>query len=457
MSNRKAPLVIVWTLIFIAAFPFFGFPEDNNPRTFEKEEIKRLNQKLRQATELYYREAYHLALPLFEEIAPKIDTVDVRFRMGRSAFESGESDAAIRQFKTILERNPDLAKARIYLALAYLQAGKARLARRELEKVQLSDIPPDLKDAAAAALRQIDKEERPYYAAFRGSAGVKYADNINSAPGEAEIELYTGDRLTGVKEESGWANVVKANLDIMREGDFIWRNRFNFYHEDYFSHNDFDYQRFDFRTSLEKYKESRRVKLPVGVQVKWSGYDELAKSLYVEPEFEYRLADNVDLNVRYRGEIERYTDEEKNGLQDNVTHSIVLGPLITIEKKHLHIVAGEVGYTDRDADSDIETDYDRYSYKEWEIAPYYFLILNNKMEMFFQPRYAYRDYGGKTPGFEDARRDHRFRALALFSMPFMERFFVSTYASYLINESNIAMYDYDNFTVGLDIGVNFSF
>ena len=141
-----------------------------------------VNNKLRRATELYYQESYRLALPIFQDVAAQVDTIDVRLWYGRAAYGSGETDTAIEQFQAILKRNPDLVEVRLDLALAHIQAGNIEKARWELDKARAGKPPPALLDKIDLVIKRLKRADQRLFTSLRASAGVKGDNNVNAVP-----------------------------------------------------------------------------------------------------------------------------------------------------------------------------------------------------------------------------------------------------------------------------------
>ena len=77
-------------------------------RRMSAEEIEALDQKLAEALILYYDREFARALPIFKEIAGKVETMDIMFWVGTSAMKVGETRLAIRKFKKMLTIDPKL-------------------------------------------------------------------------------------------------------------------------------------------------------------------------------------------------------------------------------------------------------------------------------------------------------------------------------------------------------------
>lgn len=429
--------------------------------TLSEAELQAANKKLRQALELYYQESYRLALPIFRDVAAKLDTMDVRYWLGRSAFYSDKIDFAIKQFEGILERKPDLHQVRLDLALAYLKAGKIEEAYRELNRVRESKPPQELQDYVNIVVAEIGKAEKKLFIAFRGSLGTKTDSNVNAGPDDSTIELPAGGELTGLARKRDTAITSKAGLDVIydfgEKGGFLWRNKVDLYQDQYLSDKEFDFSQVDFRTSLENHQKLKTFKLGVGSKTKRFASKKLSESYYLFPKWEYKLRGDLQFDVDYLYEEEKFDDGEKNGLQNNTTHHVALGPKLTIGTDQTKVLSLQLRYTDRNADSDIDTGFDRFSYHQWEIGPYYFVASDSGTEFFVQPQYANRRYDGASMGYLKQREDDRYTVTAMASQSFMKRFFASTSFSYVRNKSNTSLFEYDKYTFGVDLGINLEY
>lgn len=415
-----------------------------------------MQKKFRQAIELYYQDSYRLALPLFEEVAGSFDTIDVRYWLGRSAYRSGDVELAIKNFVKILERDPDRHAVRLDLVLAYLYVDKIDLAKWELQKVVDRKPPPELRKTLNTAIMAVRQKEQRVFISFRASAGVKYDSNINGSSNLGDLLLADGDTLTGLQRRRGGGHVTKANIDVLwdlgQPGGFFWRNQLNLYQEKYASYHEFDFDSIDYRTSFESHADEKRIRLPFGMRLKQFAGRDLAKSTYFEPNFEYNLSQTLDLTFTYRTETEKFA-KESDEAQDNITNTFTFGPRKRLESNgKSHMLFLKMRYADRDANSDYDTGFDRFSYEEWSFAPSYFMVLDKRNELFLQAGYADRDYDGSPIGFSRRRRDGRYSLIGVLSRA-MNGYFMTLSAMYTENHSNIPLYDFQKFSIGMDVGV----
>lgn len=122
-------------------------------RLMSKQEIENLDAIISQALELYYDRKYTAALPVFLDIAEKIETMDIMFWIGTSAARSGKLDLAKAQYEKMLQIDPSLDRVRLELATVYFAMGKNDAARKELETVKAGDPPAQV----MASIQKLEK------------------------------------------------------------------------------------------------------------------------------------------------------------------------------------------------------------------------------------------------------------------------------------------------------------
>lgn len=423
------------------------------------QEVQALNEKLRRAMALYYDQSYRLALPILEEIAARIDTMDVLYWLGHAAAKSGQPDLAIAQFKTMLERNPDLLGVRVELASAYLQKGDGAAAKAELEKVLAAKPPDTLRSQIEQVVANIQLSEKRFFATVRGSIGPMYDTNVNVGPKDDTIILPGGiGSLTSTKRE-GWLVNTNLNADLLydfgqKEG-FVWRNTVYFQDNTYTDRDnrDFNFVQTDVRTALEHYAPGMRVRLPLGLIDRRFSNERLSQAFYVAPALEFNLTRSADFTLGYRYEDETFKADGTGG-QDNVTHTASFGPSYRFKTgKALHFLSLLGSYAERDADAS------RFSYDDWSVGPAYFARFENGTEVYADARYLDRDYRAPALLFDAAgdRSDKRYIATVAVSRTFYKNYFVSASYTYIRNDSNVALFDYTKSLSGLNFGVNFNF
>lgn len=448
-----------------------------NEKRLSRQELEALNAKLHDAMALYYDQSYRLALPIFEEIAARIDTIDVLYWLGRTASMSGKPDLAIAKFKTVLERDPSLVEVRIELATAYLRKGDAAAAKAELQTVLAANPPEGLKQQVEQVLGNIALSDKRFFAAVRASIGPQYDTNINVGPGDPEITLPNGvgGGTLRSKQQEGPAMNANFNLDLLydfgeRDG-FVWRNGINFLHNEYLSggrnpktdDSDFNYTQTDVHTAIEYYAPAFRARMPFGMVDRRFSNRSLSRSYYFGPSVEYNLTKALELTLGYRFEEEEFIGKALDA-QSNITHTLTFGPRYSLEAANaLHVLSFLGSYARRDAPAFDPNNrgnaFSDFSYDEWSIGPSYFTHFKTGTELYADMRYRGRSYDGPTFFFKDVtdhRKDQWFTASVALSQTFYKNYFVSAYYSYIRNDSNTPLFDFDKHVAGVNFGVNFN-
>ena len=63
------------------------------------EDVEELDKRLAEALTLFYDREYAKALPIFQEISEKVETMDIMFWTASCAAKAGESEMAINKFQ----------------------------------------------------------------------------------------------------------------------------------------------------------------------------------------------------------------------------------------------------------------------------------------------------------------------------------------------------------------------
>ncbi|MBN2569585.1 MAG: tetratricopeptide repeat protein, partial [Deltaproteobacteria bacterium] len=110
-------------------------------RKMSPEEIEELDKKLAEALTLYYDNKFGKAIPIFNEVAGNVETMDIMWWIGTSAMKSGQLELAREKFREMLAANPNLHRVRLELATIYFKMGQYEEARKEIETVKRANPP----------------------------------------------------------------------------------------------------------------------------------------------------------------------------------------------------------------------------------------------------------------------------------------------------------------------------
>jgi tetratricopeptide (TPR) repeat protein len=417
------------------------------------EEVQALDRKLADALVLYYDREFARALPIFQEISSKAETMDIMFWIGTSAMKTGEKELAVEKFKKMLSIDPKLNRVRLELATTYFSMGRYDEARKELEIVKAASPPKAVLDNMSKLMAAIDERTRKVSWSMRFAQGVMWDDNINSGP---ELDTYqvmggtlTPNKMTAELEDEGSVTSLAGNLlfDIGDSKGLMWNNALSFYNKAYFDFSQFNFLSADISTGPWWVGRMDIIKVPVGYTEREYGSDRLSYMLHVDPEYEHHFNQYFSLKGLYSFSTENFYFTSRSGL-DNNKRRYELTPTFYLDNRK-HVFSLAAGYDDHDADDDRNT-YD---------GPYcslsYFTKFPTNTELFLQYQWAKKDFEDKPLLYNLYREDKRQGITAVLSQGFMKYFYASFAFTYTNNDSNAEIYDYERTSYTLSLGCRF--
>ena len=187
--------------------------------------------------------AYELLSPLQSERAgdPEYD-----YLLGVSALEIGRNTEAVFALERVLAVQPDSAPARAQIARAYFNLKETDTAKREFETVKGQEVPPSVSATIDRYLEAIDRitEAERFSARFFLEFASGYDSNVNSATtnGDFVVPGLGTLRLTLASQEIGdWFLASSAGVNIANPlterltmiGGLSAYGRFNFTEDDF--------------------------------------------------------------------------------------------------------------------------------------------------------------------------------------------------------------------------------
>jgi len=422
-------------------------------RRMSPEEIKALDEKLAEALILYYDRKFARALPIFKEIAGKVETMDIMFWVGTSAMKVGETQLAIQNFKKMLAIDPKLHRVRLELATTYFTTGKYDEARQELEVVQAASPPPGVQKNIARLLAAIEERTKKVFYNLRLSQGVLWDDNISAGPEQKELAVVGGtltlDTESAKLRDEGAVTNVAGNVlyDIGEKNGLMWNTAASFYNLAYFDHGQFNYMTMDLTTGPWWADRRDILKIPFGYKEQEYGSNRLAYTFHVDPNYEYYFNQYFSLKGLYSY---NYTDyyASENSVLNNDKHRFELTPNFYLLNRR-HILSATAGYENCNADAS------RFSYDGPYYTFSYFAGFPTSTELFLQYQWFRREYNGKPTLYNDYRVDERRSFTAVLSQGFLKYFFASFAFGYTDNDSNCKLYTFDRTTYTASVGCRF--
>ncbi len=475
--RRRLKTVLVLILIgtlFIFSLPLYASDDQEpvgevgatktNAAAVEKlskmdpREITTLDALMAHALTLYYDRKFALALPIFKELADKVETMDIMFWLGTSAAKTGKNELAIEKFQKMLAIDPALYRVQLELASVYFSMGRYDEARKELEIVKAADPPPEVKENIGKMLAAIDERTRKVFWNVRLDAGHTWDDNISSGPDPGVYSLPGGSSFqpapTSAKlRDEAFVAAFAGNLlvDVGQKKGLLWNTAVTAYSKSYYEYGQFNYLAVDVNTGPWYTATGNSIfKLPAGYTNTRYGSERLTYILHVDPSYEYFFNPTFSLKGTYTYKDERFFQESLAANLNNLAHIIDLAPTFYLGDRK-HIFTARLGYDHHTAKNQVHTYY----------APIaglsYFTRFPTSTELYMRYQWTQRDYA-RTQGFPYAgleRHDTRHNYTAVLSQPLFKYFSLSYEFAYTDNNSNLDLYRWDKTTHTVRIGCRF--
>jgi tetratricopeptide (TPR) repeat protein len=417
------------------------------------EEIEALDTKLAEALTLYYDGKFGQALPIFNEIASKVETMDVMWWIGTSAMKSGQLRTAVEKFKKMLVIDPQLHRVRLELAAAYFELGRSEEAKRELETVKAARPPEEVMKNIDRLLAAIEESTRKIFWNVRFSQGIQWDTNISAGPDKKDLAV-SGGTLTldnESKKLSDTASITNfgANLlyDIGDKQGLMWNTALEFYNSAYFNHGKFNYLMTDINTGPWWVGRQDIIKVPVGYTLQDFGSERLSYIFHVNPSYEHFFGQYFSLRGAFTYSREGFADVSNEAL-DNTTRRYEIGPNFYFFNRQ-HIISLSAGYENIDARER------RFTYESPFYGISYLTRFATNTEIFLRYQWAEKDYKAKPLLYNEDRIDRRHTFTAVLSQGFYKYFFASVAFNYIDNYSNTELYTFDKKTYTVSLGCYF--
>jgi tetratricopeptide (TPR) repeat protein len=427
------------------------------------QQVEELDARLAEALTLFYDREYARALPIFREIAGTVETMDIMFWAASAAAGAGNADAAIENFKRMLEIDPSLYRVRLELATVYFRMGRYDDARAELRTVLEARPPEPVRNNIEKMLAAIDERTRRVFAGVRGSLGIQRDGNVSAGPDKEFITIPEGRGTIGPLTEtqkglSDWVTVGTAfgtfTYDYGDRGSWMWNTTGSFYQTHNFKYHQFDYTQLRVTTGPWWVGSRSILKLPAGYAYNMYEHEDLYHSYDFAPSYEYFFTPRFSLQGIYSYARETYAysavpADDRTG-QDGVIRAWELNPNLYFNNRK-DILSFYIGDEDSNTKSRV------YTYDAINLGVAYFKLFelwNGEMEFYGRYRYTRREYATPAVLWPSAflRTDERHNFYFVLSRNISKNLFASISYNFINNESNTELYDFEKdvwaFTVG---------
>ena len=411
------------------------------------------------------------ALPGASIAAADDPELEAQFRAGLEALKDDRLKAAIRAFSTILDRNPQLHRARLELALAYYRSMRYQEADRLAREV-LDDptTPPEVRVTILAFLAQVkrDSEQFGKKHEFRPfvSLGVMHDTNVNVGPTSQFLQIgdVTLTLTNGSLGQSDNAYVLNAGMDHLYQsgrhvdigettGMLVWQTGVSVYRRKYNRLHDFDLGILSVSTGpgvllLRRWRASLQVQSDYltlgGGALGW--FNSLTPSItwqFTNGELNW---DAVYTDRRYR----RRIDQGREG--GYAATGVTLGRYLNQRKIVATAGARLVNYN---------ADDDQYSYDGYQLTLGASVDTWPNATVYARGRFSNFDYDDPDATFLKTRDEKEYRATVGLTHEYkgaddlLRGWLVNLFWERTFNDSNVSAYTYKRYQLMLNLSRRF--
>lgn len=387
--------------------------------------------------------AYQLLEPLTAE---RSGNPDFDYVLGLAALDSGRAAEAVFALERVLAVQPDHARARAEIGRAYFQLGETETARQEFEAVNRQGVPPRVAEALQRYLNAIDQRVQGNRQQLRAyvEAALGYDTNVNSGPSDSTVAVpfFGGAILTlndaGVENEDGFASLAAGfagAYPLSDPVDFI--GGANIGRRQILSDSEFTTDSLDGYAGLS-YTQNKDV---------FTGALQAETYRVDNDTFRNALGFvggwNRDINSRTRASAFVQLIRLDYPAQDVRDANRYVGG-VGVSHAYVHprapiVYASAYGGVEDERESGVpHLGHDLFGFRlggQFNLLP--------KTQGFGAVNAEFRNYGGRDPFFLKSRDDTRVEVKAGLNYRPDREWSVTPQLSYVTNDSNVVLYDYD--------------
>ncbi len=381
------------------------------------------------------------------------------YLLGLAALDSGRPGRAVFALERVLAVEPGHARARAEIARAYFQLGELETARGEFEAVKQQGVPPAVAEALQRFLSAIDERVDGNRRQLRAyvELGLGYDSNINSATDQRNVAIPAFGGLifrlddAGVEDADGYGSVAAGftgrhplwgEFDVVGGGNIAKREHFsddNFETSSVDAHAGIGYTRgldsFTLALQGETFLvDNHSFRNAYGIVGGWNR----------ELDARTRLSAFMQIfGLDYPGQDIRDAMRYVGGIGYSHAFEMRFNPVV--------FVSGYGGVEDERRSNVPHLGHDLYGLRlggELRLAP--------RVAAFAGMNIEFRDFGGPEPAFQRTRDDERYQFRAGMNYRPAPLWLTTAQVSYVNNDSNIVVNDYDRVVVGFTLRRDFN-
>ena len=403
-----------------------------------------------------YKAAYQLLEPLEAERA---GNVQYDYLLGVSGVQSGHVTRGVFALERVLAVEPNNGAARVQIARAYYLLGENETAKTEFQNTLSQNPPEEVSSIVNRYMNSIDKAlglTTTFAAYLEGSIG--YDSNVNSATSNSSVALAPAlgglvVPLTGNSQEksdhflslaggASFRQPIAKGISLFGSINGVQRANNN--------QDIFDTSSIDGNLGLSFKKAIDTYSIAYQDSTFYVGGDSFRHARGLSAQWQRDLNQTNQISAFGQATRLSYPD---NDIRD--ANRYVLGG------GWAHVFAGDrtpVIFTSLylGKEEARDSDFDRFSNKLYGARIGGQLALTPKWVAYTSGGYEYRDYDESDPFFGKARRDDQYDvAVGLRFLPGYN-WIIKPQLSYLKNESNTTIYDYDRMQLSVSFRHDFN-
>ncbi|MBI3600758.1 MAG: DUF560 domain-containing protein [Nitrospinae bacterium] len=446
MTKVKVLIAIIICILFFSLSDSSAEEKDlNTPDGFIQQAMSLIEQQK-------YNEADDL---LLKNYPSNEENIDVNFLLGQSAFEQQKYEKSIEYYSIALKKNPELQRVHYEIAKAYAANGNTEKARKEFQIVLSTNPPPEVGNVIRKYLESLTEEvlkgaEEPKAVAeavvekrwsARVSLSYMYDSNINAGPRASSVLIY--GQLTELsadtmkKSDSSGLLSVYAAYTLPISQTFAWDSDLSVNHTGYFRYPEFNTDQVSVSTGPSFKKERLFLSLPVVYDYLAVGLDPIknhySNSIGASPQLQYTFTQNLTFSSNAAFQSRKYiqnTDRDGSIISINASVRYIIGDSAYIQPGYSY------------AKTDTNKAYFDNMQNSANLGLY--LSLPYESSLFIQPSVSWVRYRGKEESYDSVRDDREYMGSASMSKNFGRSGWNCTVRyTYIRNESNLPMYDYE--------------
>ena len=391
------------------------------------------------------------------------------FEFAKIASKTGHYQDAISALQRILNNHPELSNIRLEIGVLYKRVGAYDLAEKYInEALKDPTIPPDVRKRAESILANTTDLNSPH--SFIGSLSLSalYDTNANAGPSDRSISL------NGVNATLSEDTLGAEDSSVELIGGFQYRYKLegqqgNQLEADLLSYNRYYNQFSRLDTNLLDLTVGSRINQGVATNPSSSikpylaanttylGGDKYKDGIGGGLNFRKKVSGNKLAEVDIRVEDQRYSNstDRPNASARTGTYAQIKGKL-THKLNDKSLVYGQLGASRRNSREDYES-FDEARVGVGYQHNYIFGALQRPASTALSLELQNTNYekADLANGFTQPREEKRATARLNNSIALKKNVSLDTSVSYTDNQSDIVLYDYDNW--GASVGATFGF